>query len=267
MRVRDEEQFLALAIESHLPLLDELVIVYNACTDRTPEIAEEYARRYPDKVKAIHYEPEAYSYGTDEFVTLPPESPHSLVNYYNFTLCHTTRRFAMKVDGDHVIIPGRLDPLVSIIRRPWRHPLYHLPKFRSILGFSGINIWDKDGRFFVNTKEPFTEFHGVFPVSAKTWFKHDPRWEYLECRHLRHRQTCRFSFYHLKFVKKGRDQTMQDALKLPHIGLYTKELSERTVPDLIPFEEFCQRHPEAGRLPAPGELGVVAPDREAIGTL
>src|SRR5206468_7308345 len=39
MRVRDEEQFLALAIESHLPFLDELVIVYNACTDRTPEIA------------------------------------------------------------------------------------------------------------------------------------------------------------------------------------------------------------------------------------
>ena len=264
MRVRDEEQFLALAIESHLPFLDELVIVYNACTDRTPEIAAEYAQRYPDKVRVFHYEPEAYPPGTAEFVNLPPDSPHSLVNYYNFTLCQTTCRVAMKVDADHVLIPEKINSVIRIVRNPWLHPQYHFPTFNCFLGFRGLNLWDQNGKFFVNLRQPVTEYHGVFPVSERTWFRHDPRWEVLESEHLRHFNICHYGFYHVRCVKVGREQSLRDDQKLPHIDLYRDEMACRLQPQLVPLEEYCANHPDARGLPHPSQVGIVAPQRAKL---
>jgi glycosyltransferase involved in cell wall biosynthesis len=263
MRVRNEEQFLALAVESHLPFLDELVIVYNACTDRTPEIAAEYAQRYPGKVRVFHYEPEAYPPGTAEFVSLLPDSPHSLVNYYNFALCQTTCRVAMKVDADHVIIPERINSVIGIVRHPWLHPRYHFPKFNCFLGYRGLNLWDQNGKFFVNLREPVTEYHGLFPVSERTWFRHDPRWEVLESGHLRRFETCHYGFYHVRFVKVGREQDLE-GYPPPHINLYKDEMERRLRPQLVPLEEYCANHPDAYGLPHPSRLGIVAPQRAKL---
>jgi glycosyltransferase involved in cell wall biosynthesis len=265
MRVRNEEQFLALAIESHLPFLDELVIVYNACTDQTPEIAAEYAQRYPDKVRVFHYEPEAYPPGTAEFVSLPPDSPHSLVNYYNFALCQTTCRVAMKVDADHVIIPERINSIIRIVRNPWLHPRYHFPTFNCFLGYRGLNLWDQNGKFFVNLREPVTEYHGLFPVSERTWFRHDPRWEVLESGHLRHFNICHYGFYHLRFVKVEREQELKYYQTLPpHIDLYKDITAARLNPQLVSFEEYCANHPDAHGLPHPSRVGIVAPKRPSL---
>jgi glycosyltransferase involved in cell wall biosynthesis len=261
LRVRNEEQFLALAIESHLPFLDELVIVYNACTDRTSEIAAEYAQRYPDKVRVFHYEPEAYPPGTTEFVNLPPDSPHSLVNYYNFTLCQTTCRVAMKVDADHVIIPERINSIIRIVRSPWLHPYYHFPRFNCFLGYRGLNLWDQNGKFFVNLREPVTEYHGLFPISERTWFRHDPRWEILESGDLRHFHICHYGFYHVRFLKVEREQWLKDYQKIPHPDLYKDEMDCRLQPQLVPLEEYCANHPDAHGLPHPSRFGIVAPQR------
>ena len=265
MEAFNEEQFLALAIESHLPFLDELVIVYNVGTDRTPEIAAEYAQRYPDKVRVFHYEPEVYETGSAEFVSAPPDSLHGRANLGNFSLCQTTYRVAMKVDADHVIIPEKINSIIRIVRNRWLHPRYHFPRFNCFFGYRGLNLWDQNGKFFVNLREPVTEYHGLFPVSERTWFRHDPRWgEALESEHLRRFDICHHGFYHVKFVKVGREQWLKDYHKLPDNNLYKDEMARRLQPQLVPLEEYCANHPDARGLPHPSRLGIVAPQRSRL---
>jgi hypothetical protein len=261
MRVRNEEEFLPLAIDSHLPFLDELVIVYNACSDRTPEIAHDYARRHPDKVKAIHYEPVAFWPGTAEFRELPADSPNSAVNYSNFALCQTTRTVVLKVDADHIALPSAFRRMSQIVRRPWLFPRYGFPRFRSRLGFRGVNLWDQDGAFFVNTREPYTEYVPLFPISDSSWFAKKPLWELLETPGLRSYDFFHFSFYHAKFLKSSRDATFQYVQSLPNISLYSDEMDRRLKPTLVPFAEFCRNTPGAESLPHPTSLGLVAPKR------
>src|SRR5262249_21697516 len=154
MRLRNEEEFVALAIDSHLPFLDELVIVHNGCTDRTPEIVDDYARRFPDKVRAYWYEPEVHPYGTSEYQGLPPDSPHSLVNYYNYALCQTTRQVAVKIDGDHVAIPPAFRSLTRVVRRQGLRRLEFWESFRAYLGFLGLNLLGAEGRLVVARNYP-----------------------------------------------------------------------------------------------------------------
>lgn len=100
MRLRNEAEFLGKAIESWLPLLDELVIVYNNCQDKTGEVAKNYLKKYPEKIKVYHYLPIVYPQGSSLFKKLSDNDPHSLVNYYNFSLSKTTKQWAVKIDGD-----------------------------------------------------------------------------------------------------------------------------------------------------------------------
>lgn len=258
--MRNEAQFLALAIESHLPYLDELVIVYNACTDLTPEIATDYAQRFPEKVRVFHYEPEVFPVGTTEFMTLPSNSPHSLVNYSNYTLCQTTCRIALKVDGDHVAIPRNLARLTKIVRQPWLRLRYGFPRFNCALGFRGLNLWIQEGEFYVNMREPATEYVPFFPVSESTWFIHDPRWEIFHRDHLRLRTTEPYGFYHLKFLKRERDEWLRDFADLPGSRLFSdyNELNEwRIRPDLMPLTDYVAYDKAAAGLPPPSTLGIL----------
>jgi glycosyltransferase involved in cell wall biosynthesis len=141
IRARNEEDWLALTIESHLLFLDEIIIVYNRCTDKTPEIANFYAKKCPDKIKAYHFAPEVFAQGTKKCQDLPPTSEHSLVNYYNYALCKTTRKIALKVDGDQIAIPSVYKQMVEYVKKC--KPLIYYYTFR------GINLWDKDGKVFI----------------------------------------------------------------------------------------------------------------------
>ena len=114
---------------------------------------------------------------------------------------------------------------------------------------------------FVNPREPVTEYHGLFPVSERTWFRHERRWEVLKSGHLRHFNICHYGFYHVRFVKVGRDQELKDDEKLPHVDLYRDERARRLQPQLVPLEEYCANHPGAHGLPHPSRVGIVAPQR------
>ena len=105
-----------------------------------------------------------------------------------------------------------------------------------------------------------TEYHGVFPVSERTWFRHDPRWEVLESEHLRRLEICHYGFYHVRFVKVGREQDLK-GYPPPDINLYKDEMERRLQPQLVPLEEYCANHPDAYGLPHPSRLGIVAPQR------
>ena len=53
VRLRNEADYLEKALNSVLPFFDEFVIVYNQCSDRTPEIVAEFANRDSQRVRAF----------------------------------------------------------------------------------------------------------------------------------------------------------------------------------------------------------------------
>lgn len=54
IRTRNEAKLLGPCIDSCIGALDELVVVYNDCTDNTEEILKEKQKQYPDKLKYMH---------------------------------------------------------------------------------------------------------------------------------------------------------------------------------------------------------------------
>lgn len=107
LRVKNDAEFLAESVDSCIGALDELIIVYNGCTDESPGIIREKAVQYGDKIKCYEYTPVVYANNlTDEeynFVKqLPENSPHLLANYCNYALTKVSYEFVVKIDADQI---------------------------------------------------------------------------------------------------------------------------------------------------------------------
>lgn len=197
MRLRNEAEFLAQSIESWLPLLDELVIVYNNCQDNTGEIAEKYAQQYPDKIKVFHYVPIVYPQGSENYKKLNSDDIHSLVNYYNFALSKTTKTWAIKIDGDLILSQEKITQL----QQYYTELSNHYPN--DILPVSGINLIDHEGKLFISSSSPYCGTNGdlcLFRVDKDSIFKKNKETEYLDLSKRNIRQNV-FAYYHLKFMK------------------------------------------------------------------
>jgi hypothetical protein len=106
MRVKNEEEFLAAAVESIQAHVEEIVIVDNLSTDRTPEIIARLRAAYPDKVIAYQYPFEIKRAGRENAELVSSvggrSSPHLLANYYNWCLERCSKPFVLKWDGDMI---------------------------------------------------------------------------------------------------------------------------------------------------------------------
>lgn len=151
MRLRNEAEFLDRTFETHLPGLDELVVVYNRCTDETPAICHRWQARYPAKISVFEYDPEIVPLGSPDAKTIDPRDEHSLANYYNWTLTRTTREIVIKVDGDHIGNPMRFAATCDRVRRKldrdeaW--PIYGLNITRTRRGVGIYNLYDFHPQF------------------------------------------------------------------------------------------------------------------------
>ncbi len=198
LRVRNGADFLAASVESHLPFFDEIVIVYNQCTDRTPEIAETLASRHPAKIRAIHYQPRVHPPGTDEHRREPWDSPRSYVNYNNFALAATTRHVVSKLDDDHLALPRMFRVFADDLRR-WPYP------DDAMVCFSGLNLGrSATGEVGILRQEPFSGNGdiGFWRVSEATHFIADPRFARFDHRTLRRRYHS-LVYWHVKHLKTG----------------------------------------------------------------
>ncbi|WP_249962008.1 hypothetical protein [Histophilus somni] len=197
MRLRNEGEFLAQSIESWLPLLDELVIVYNNCQDNTGEIAEQYAKLYPNKIKTFHYLPIVYPQGSDNYKNLEPDNPHSLVNYYNFSLSQTTKKWAIKIDGDLILCAEK----IPLLKQTYLDLKENYPN--DVLPVSGINIIDHCGELYISYSSPYCGLYGdlcLFRVDEDSIFKKNKETEFLDISQRNMRKNI-FAYYHLKFMK------------------------------------------------------------------
>ncbi|MEH2289744.1 glycosyltransferase [Nostoc sp.] len=146
MRVRNEEEFLALTIESWIDYVDELVIVFHQCTDKTPQIIEAFIQKHPQKIRAFHYLPHVYSFCTKEQVELDVTDIHSFVFYSNFGLSQTQYKICVYIDGDCIGIPEKLEIIYNYLKQN------HLQN--TALFFSGVNLYQRpnDPNYYTNLK-------------------------------------------------------------------------------------------------------------------
>lgn len=121
MRVKNDAEFIRASVESCISALDELIVVYNDCTDNSPQIIAEIQSKYPDKIKVFEYKHKIYSINLSkeeyEYAkSLPLDSPHLLCNYYNFALSKATCKYAMKIDADQIYFTEKLKWWCDIFR-------------------------------------------------------------------------------------------------------------------------------------------------------
>jgi hypothetical protein len=204
MRIKNGADYLRLAIESHLPYVDEVVACYNDCSDDTVPILEQLAAEHPGKVRPIAYRPQVHPILSAAHAAAPTESVHSTANYYNFALSQARYRYATKLDDDHLAIDVHLRPAIALVRQALAEGR------RELFTFSGLNlVRNPDGRLGVYTPQPFvgTGDHLFFPVCSQIHFVQDPRTEVFRFGRLEGRRIPKryvgLLYMHLKHCKPG----------------------------------------------------------------
>lgn len=208
LRCKNEELTLAAAIESFLPGLDELVLVYNGCLDRTPEICERYAERYPERVRAVHYEPRVEPARSPEYRRrrIPDDSEESYANYYNFALCRSTRKIAVKVDAHLVALPGPWRRICDKVRAGlpedarWHGKILTCAPTSKAPGERNLSLNRDTMSMVSNQDNPF------FHVNRSTWYRYDAHadsmgYERLDCRSLPRERDLGVYALHVKTLK------------------------------------------------------------------
>jgi glycosyltransferase involved in cell wall biosynthesis len=247
MRLKNEEQFVEMTIESVVGCLDELIIVHNGCTDRTPEIIESCRRRHPDRIRIFEYKPSVFPPGSIEHRQEPMGSPHSLVNYYNYALAKTTHRIAIKIDGDEFYLYRPFKQLTDDLRDSKRS---------TPIGVSGVNLWDENGEIHVNAHYPVLGGmdKGFFMVSPQNFFAHYRHYELFTHAFER---SAGILFYHLKGMKK--DRGIGNYCLQPRATTFSSEkTSKLTSPRLISWQDSSHIIGNLEELPHPATLGLRA---------
>lgn len=235
MRLRNEGEFLAHSIESWLPLLDELIIVYNNCQDNTGSISEKYATLYPNKVKVYHYLPVVYPQGSSKYKELDDNDYHSLVNYYNFALSKTTKKWAIKLDGDLILDQSKK----SLLLEKYRELEINRPE--CFLPVSGINLVDNEGKLFVPSSSKYCGVYGdlcLFRVDKDSIFKKGENVEYLDLSK-RTKLPNIFAYYHLKFIKNDFGIGNYDFRNNPYSSYYAKTVVAILMMRFISIDKVC----------------------------
>lgn len=121
MRVKNDAEFIVDSIMSCIDALDELIIVYNDCTDNTPILIRQMQNRYPNKIKIFEYIPKILGANLtrDEYVIakkMPIDSEHLLSNYYNYALSKSNYKYILKIDADQIYFTEKLKKLCDAYR-------------------------------------------------------------------------------------------------------------------------------------------------------
>jgi hypothetical protein len=198
MRIRNGQDFLEATVRSHIEYFDEVVAVYNQCTDATADILLRLRQEFPHKLRVIHYVDRVHPPGSEGHAATPPGSPNSLVNYYNAALAATRFAIATKLDDDHLAIAQSTRELTQALRRAGE-------RLDAMQCFSGLNlIRGAAGELGVLGSTPISGGGdiGFFPVRPDTYFVHDRRFERFQRGGLE-RRFAGFLYWHLKHLKTG----------------------------------------------------------------
>lgn len=198
MRCRNGADFVEATIRSHIEFYDEIVVVYNQCTDSTPDILARLQQEFFPKLRVFHYTDRVQPLGSDAHAKAAADSPQSMVNYSNFALSRTQHCFVVKLDDDHLAIGSNVKQLCKDLCAGRADP-----RFQHC--FSGFNIArGADGNLGIPAFDPIVGGgdHGYFLASEDTRFYYDRRFERFG-RGALQRRFAGFYYWHLKYLKSG----------------------------------------------------------------
>ena len=229
MRIRNGAFSLEAAIRSHIHHFDEIVAVYNRCTDETPEILARLAEEFRGRLRVWHYLPQVHPPGSSGHRSTPADHPQSLVNYYNFALSRTRFTHVTKLDDDHVAMGDATARLVADVRAG-----------RAAQGemacFSGVNLArDAAGQVGLLASEPFSGSGdiGIFPVTPECRFVKDRRFEVLRLGLPRRFHS--FVYWHLKYLKPDMGFGNYDLEQNPKSRYARRRAALEAGPALLPL--------------------------------
>lgn len=176
MRVKNDAEFIEPSVESCIDALDELIIVYNGCTDNSPEIIKRLAAKYPQKIKAFEYTPLIYSVGLTESEyehakSLPKDSVHLLANYCNFALSKASYKYVTKIDADQIYFSSDFRDICNAYRGICNYKLNIYYVFSFLIIFAAF-IWLKlrpQSKLSLNYHQHFQGYRKVLLRLIKTF--------------------------------------------------------------------------------------------------
>lgn len=191
-RLKNWWEFLNAVIKSHIPFLDEIVLIDNRSIDNTKEICMELVKQYPDKIKYFYYDYDVYWAGSRWNINW--NSIHSLAYYYNRSFSKTSYKYVMKIDDDNLLLQDKRTTIKSYIikQQPNR-----------FMNFFGINLINKNQKIWIPSLDKYSWGHWdiwIYPVSKKTYYTQWKKFELL--RHPFLFKDIWLSYIHLKYLKK-----------------------------------------------------------------
>ena len=195
MRIKNGEDYLKASILSIINQIDELICVFNGCTDNTEKILLELEKKYLTKIKVYKYIPEVYPVNSEKYLNTAEESVHSLAYYYNFALSKTTKKYCIKFDDDQIYFPNKFLELKKEMDSS---------KENYTIGSKGINLFDFKNELYINLSDEFTSGGDIlfFKYNKYCRFKKDSKFEYFVTPDKLNRVE--ILFYHTKRCKKDR---------------------------------------------------------------
>ena len=240
MRVKNGADYVEPAIRSHVRHFDEIVTVFNGCTDATPEILARLAVEFPETLRVFDYRPEVFPPGSPKHATEPADSQHSLVHYSNFALAQTTYSAVTKLDDDHIALDAPLEEMCRRIRaRDCR--------LTSIWCFSGLNLARMaEGGLGVPMADPISGSGdiGFFTPTQATRFRHDSRFERFDRGGIP-REFSGFLYWHMKYLKCASGFANYDLDYYPESRFHRKkkDFEASEILSLPTFRSRIQRRP------------------------
>ncbi len=190
VRLRDEEVWARLALESFVDWCDELVVVLNCCSDRTPEIVEAFRAKHADKVKVYQYPHTIWPMGPGHDLC-PEGDPRASAALYNFTQEKSTRTHICKLDGDLVM----QDWAGAVIRRL-------MDEGHGRIRFHGTDLVGDDLRH--TGSHPLCRTTGVYRVTPQTWYRQGAMTQNLGgLAGIPEHEIERAAFLHMKWARKS----------------------------------------------------------------
>ncbi len=216
MRIFNEEETIENVILSCIDGLDELVICLNNCYDGTEEIVGRLIEKYPDKIKLYRYDYYVYSAMSQEHAQSKFNDVNNLANYYNYTLSKCNFRYAVKIDGDNLMIKEDFEKVCKSIRESG------LEKY---LYFSGLNLYRYNNKIYFLGKNLISGVGdiGFHKITKYTYFLKNEHFEELKNIYVSEKIP-NILYFHLKGVKKDRGMLNRTLSRDRKELIFTKEL-------------------------------------------
>ncbi|MGA2666618.1 MAG: glycosyltransferase [Patescibacteria group bacterium] len=107
VRIKNEENFLNVSIESIINFVDEIILINNLSSDKTATIIKKLIKKYPQKIFAYNYPYWVSKIGNQsKNIDNKKKSKKHLATYYNWSMNKCSKSYILKWDGDMVANKG-----------------------------------------------------------------------------------------------------------------------------------------------------------------